>query len=302
MLRKELEISRNAVSKHMKTLRNKGYRITAAPHKGYMLSPSSDVITPDEIKNGLRTDIMGKQEIVCLMETASTNTRAKRLASDGAPEGTVVIAENQISGRGRLGRTWFSSKGKGIFLSLVLRPRISPMAAVGITLMTAVAVAETLMDETGIAPTIKWPNDVLVDQKKLAGILTEISTDMDVVNHVVVGMGLNLNTDTADFPDDIRSTTTSIYSETGKTWPRKRLIQSFLEHFESCYIETVNGQFNAVMERWKSFSCITGKTITVNMINKTITGTVLDIDGEGFLILKDSNGTIHRILSGDIIL
>lgn len=301
-LRKDLGISRNAVSKHMKILREQGYDINSATNKGYRLSTGSDVISPHEIKQGLLTHVMGKQDIVCFKETESTNTEAKHLANKGALEGTVVIAENQISGRGRLGRSWFSPKGKGIFLSVIVRPRLSPMEAAGITLMTAVALAETLISETGITPTIKWPNDILVNNKKLAGILTELSTDMDVVNHLVVGVGLNVNTRATDFPDDIKPIATSVYEETGKTWPRKRIIQLFLKEFEKFYTTMVEGNFQAIMERWKELSCITGKEITVNMINSKITGKVLDVDMEGVLILKESNGTVHRILSGDIIL
>ncbi len=297
---KKLDISRNAVSKHVKNLRLHGYDIVSAPHKGYRLSAGSDVVSPDEIRDGLLTDVMGKKEIVWFKETGSTNIEAKRLADGGAEEGTLVIADNQLSGRGRLGRTWFSSQGQGIFLSIVLRPRLAPMKAARITLMTAVAVAETLISQTGILPTIKWPNDILVNQKKVAGILTELSADMDVVNHVIVGMGLNVNTDVIDFPREIRPLATSIHAETGKIWSRRKLIQAFLKNFEQYYRTMLEGDFEGVMKQWKALSGIIGKEVAVSMVNRKVMGMVLDVDGEGFLILKDRDGTLHRILSGDV--
>jgi len=235
LISNNLSVSRAAIWKHIQKLKEEGYVIESASKKGYLLSKSSDPITADEIRQGLSSKVFGKKDIIYLNETDSTNTRARELAAQGTPEGTLVIAEKQTNGRGRRGRSWFSPPGGGIYFSLILRPIISPSETPRITLMTAVVLAETLISLMKLKLKIKWPNDILVNGKKLAGILTEISTEMDAVNYIIVGIGLNVNTQFEDLPKEIKKTATSILIETGKQFPRVKLIQHYLKLYEKYY-------------------------------------------------------------------
>ena len=237
-----------------------------------------------------------------MKETDSTNTRAKELAAQGAPEGTLIIAEKQTKGRGRRGRNWFSPPGGGIYFSLILRPAISPGETPRITLMTAVVLAETLISMMKLKLRIKWPNDILVNGKKLAGILTEISTEMDAVNYIVVGLGMNVNTRFKNFPSEIKKSATSILIENGKPFPRVRLIQHYLKLYEKYYDMFKKNDFEPIMKRWKELADIIGKEIKVDVIGKTHIGKVIDVDNDGVLILKDDQGVLQRIFSGDVTL
>jgi len=235
LISNNLAVSRSAIWKHIRKLKEDGYVIESAPKKGYLLSKASDPITADEIRQGLCTNVLGRKNIIYLKETDSTNTRAKELAAQGAPEGTLIIAEKQTKGRGRRGRNWFSPPGGGIYFSLILRPAISPGETPRITLMTAVVLAETLISMMKLKLRIKRPNDILVNGKKLAGILTEISTEMDAVNYIVVGLGMNVNMQFENFPSEIKKKATSILIETGKQFPRVRFIQHYLKMYEKYY-------------------------------------------------------------------
>jgi BirA family biotin operon repressor/biotin-[acetyl-CoA-carboxylase] ligase len=302
LISNNLSVSRAAIWKHIRKLKEEGYIIESVPKKGYLLSKSSDTITADEIRQGLSTKVFGKKNIIYLNETDSTNTRAKELAAQGAPEGTLVIAEKQTKGRGRRGRSWFSPPGAGIYFSLILRPVISPTETPRITLMTAVALAETLISLMKLKLRIKWPNDILVNGKKLAGILTEISTEMDAVNYIIVGLGLNVNTRFEKFPQEIKEDATSILIENGKQFPRIRLIQNYLKLYEQYYDMFKKNEFEPIMNRWRELADIIGKQIRVDVIGKTHTGKVVDVDNDGVLILKDDQGKLQRIFSGDVTL
>ena len=302
LISNNLAVSRSAIWKHIGKLKEEGYVIESAPKKGYLLSKDSDPITADEIRKGLCTKVFGKQNIIYLKETDSTNTRAKELAAQGAPEGTLIIAEKQTNGRGRRGRNWFSPPGGGIYCSLILRPTMQPGETPRITLMTAVVLAETLIFLMKLKLRIKWPNDILVNGKKLAGILTEISTEMDAVNYIVVGLGLNVNTRFENFPKEIKKTATSILIETGNRTPRIKLIQKYLKLYEQYYDMFKKNNFKPIMSRWRELADIIGKQIKVNVIGKTHIGEVVDVDNDGVLILKDDQGMLQRIFSGDIYL
>ncbi len=301
VLRQHLGISRNAVSKHIRALRATGYEIQSAPRKGYLLHGVQDRIIPEEIRDGLATSVFGQQEILCFTETDSTSLQARILADNGAREGTLILAESQTRGRGRKGRTWFTPKGQGIFLSMILRPAISPMDASRLTLLTAVALAESLIDSTGLGIRIKWPNDILCKGRKLAGILTELSTEMDAVNHVIIGLGINVNTPKEAFPTELKEKATSILSESGIPHSRCEITKRFLERFERHYTSLVSDGFPDLLDRWRSLSDTIGQRVCVEMIGKSLTGTIRDMDPNGFLILEEENGVRHSILSGDLI-
>lgn len=298
----ELAVSRAAVNKHIKTLRQKGYEIASSTKKGYFFKGVKDLLLAAEIREDLDTRIFGQQEIVFLEETDSTNRQARLRAEKSAPEGTVVAADRQSSGRGRKGRSWFSPPGLGIYVSLILRPSLAPSEAPGITLMTAVAAAEAVIAATSLPARIKWPNDILVHGKKLAGILTEISTEMDSVNYIVVGLGLNVNTSSKDLPRELQKSATSVRIETGKRHERIKIIQAFLEKFEQLYDRFDKGGFASVREEWLGLTDIVGKRAVVEKAGNKLSGVVTDIDTEGVLVLEDHEKRLHRVFSGDLIL
>ncbi len=299
-LSNELSISRAAIWKHVRKLKDEGYIIESAPKKGYLLRKDSDLLLPNEIKDGLNTKVFGQKDIAYFKTIDSTNIKAKSLAEEGAPEGTLVIAEQQTKGRGRKGRDWLSPEGDGIYATLVLRPAMSPGRAPGITLMTAVALAEALISLLQIEITIKWPNDILVKGKKLAGILTEITSEMDAVNYIVVGLGLNVNTPAENFSEEIRKTATSIYIETGKPFSRAGLVQAYFQQFEKYYGMYKRNDIAPIMHRWKQLSGFIGQKIMVDEIGHKHIGKVADIADNGVLILRDDQGKLHRIFSGDV--
>jgi BirA family biotin operon repressor/biotin-[acetyl-CoA-carboxylase] ligase len=302
LLSNKLGVSRAAIWKHIRKLKEEDYVIDSSPKKGYLLRDVSDLLLPGEIQDGLNTGVFGKGDIVYLPETDSTNTRAKDMAARGAPEGTLIVAEKQTGGRGRRGRSWFSPPSDGIYASLILRPIMSPGEAPRITLMTSVAVAEALLSLTQLKVRIRWPNDILVNGKKIAGILTEISTEMDGVDYIVVGLGLNVNTPSESFPEEISGGATSILMETGKQFPRAPLVRAYLEWYEKYYEMFKKDGFGSIMRRWKELADIVGQQVTVSVIDKKYIGEVVDVDGDGVLILKDNNRDTHRIFSGDVTL
>lgn len=213
-----------------------------------------------------------------------------------------MVAESQSEGRGRRKRPWFSPEGCGIYLSLILRPDIAPTDAPRFTLMAAVAVAEAVREFTELAVTIKWPNDILAGGLKIAGILTEVSTDMYSVDHIVVGLGLNANTERLAFPAELADTATSLLAATGKRIDRAGLLAEIISRFEACCDLMDNEGFKTVLKRWKALSDIIGRQVSVAMIGRSITGTVRDVDENGVLIVEDDDGKMTPIISGDVTL
>lgn len=296
----QLGISRAAIWKQINSLKKDGHQIESAPKKGYRLAQAADLILPAEIAAGLTTKVMGRPDLVCLKKTDSTNLRAKALAAHGAAEGVVVVAETQTSGRGRRGRSWYSPPGQSIYTSIILRPPMAPAQAPQITLMTAVALAQTLSQTAGLDAKIKWPNDILINGKKIAGILTEISTDMDVVDYVVVGLGINVNTPENEMPVDIREIATSALIQKGRPLPRVALLCALLKIFEQCYEQLNTEGFPPIMVKWRQMSDIIGQPVYVDVLDKRYTGIVAAVDDDGVLILEDAHGRRHRIFSGDV--
>lgn len=211
-------ISRSAVWKHIIELRNEGYDIESSPNKGYRLLPGGGLLNPFEIMDGLGTKIAGT-DVVYFDETASTNTYAAKLAADGCAEGMTVVAGTQTHGRGRLGRSWESPKGKGIYLSIVLRPPMAPAETPIFTLAAAVAAVKAIYDVTGIRTGIKWPNDIIFEGKKICGILLEMNSEADRVNWLILGIGINYSQTESDFPEEIRDRAISVLSASGGGMP-----------------------------------------------------------------------------------
>ena len=245
----QLGLSRAAVWKRVHRLTALGYVIEGSPRRGYRLLAVPDKLLPEEVLQGLKARLFTGP--VHYFETLnSTNDLAKELAAQGAPEGTVVVAEAQTRGRGRLGREWNSPPGVGLYVSLVLRPMLPPMELPQITLTTAVAVVRAVRRVTGLAPGIKWPNDLLLNGKKLGGILTEMETESDRIRHVVVGLGLNVNNPA--FPPEVAATATSLTLAVGRSFSRVLLLQAWLEEFEELYGRFLNQGFPEILEEWKS--------------------------------------------------
>ena len=297
-LSRRLAVSRAAVWKQISKLREAGYVILSSPKRGYHFSRASEMLLPAEIRDGIDTEVFGQKEIAHFSELDSTNRTAKELAVEGAPEGTLVVAEQQTKGRGRIGRNWHSPFQEGIYASLILRPKLPPAEAPKITLVTGVSVAETLLALTPLKPAIKWPNDILVGDRKICGILTETSTEMDAIDFVVVGVGINVNN--RSFPDDLKETATSIYRETRKAVDRVTLMQEFLRQFERSYFLFLRTGFESIGKRWRELAMLLGKEVTVRMIDRTCRGRVLELDRDGALLIKCESGELERIYSGDI--
>jgi birA, biotin-[acetyl-CoA-carboxylase] ligase region len=300
-LSETLGVSRTAVWKQVRHLLSEGYEIESSPKKGYRICTPADILTAAEVCPGLATEIFGKKDYFYFREIDSTNNRARILASEGYPEGTVVVAEKQTAGRGRRGREWYSPAQQGVYVSLILRP-VLPLEEISrISLVTAVAVAQTFATELSLNPRIKWPNDVLIDNKKIAGILSEAVTDMDGVEYIVVGIGLNINNDIDGFPTDLRTEPTSVRVLNSLSNSRVEILQGLLRHLEYYYLQLLRGNFTVTLEKARSLSMVIGREVHLDNGKDFIAGEAVDIDDNGFLMVRDHNGTIHTIMSGEIV-
>lgn len=289
-------MSRAAIWKHMQELRQEGFDVVAVPHLGYKLVASPDKLLPSEIRHGLKTRYLGKK-IVYEDAVPSTMDVAFRLGMEGAVEGTLVCAEGQTKGKGRLGRHWNSPKGKGIYMSVILRPSLPPTEAAQLTLLTAVAVCEAIRRVTGVAARIKWPNDILVEDRKLAGILTELSAETDRVRFVVIGIGINVNTSLSVLPLQA----TSLKEEAQKKIPRVELLQEILVELENWYECLKKLGFAPVVERWKEFSSTLGKRVRLVDPGGEVEGEAVDLDKTGALMIRNDAGLIVSKIAGDVV-
>jgi BirA family biotin operon repressor/biotin-[acetyl-CoA-carboxylase] ligase len=234
-------------------------------------------------------------------EIGSTNSHARELAEAGAAAGTVVVAESQTQGRGRLGRRWESPPFKNLYLSILLRPTLSPANAAQITLMAAVALADVVDAYVPGQVAIKWPNDILIGSKKLAGILTEACCEAGRVRYVILGIGINLNSTSGDMPEALRPRATSLLEVTGKPIQRESFLRRLLQGVERCYGELEDGGFAALAPRWQSYFAWRGRRVRVELLDQVTIGTAHGIDRDGALLLIDEGGVERRILAGDVI-
>jgi BirA family transcriptional regulator, biotin operon repressor / biotin---[acetyl-CoA-carboxylase] ligase len=293
----ELHVSRSAIWKHIEKLRELGYEFDAVPHLGYCLKKTPDKLYPFEIYPILKTHTIGKQ-IIYYNELDSTNLTAYQLAKNKTKEGLVVIAEKQNKGRGRLSRHWSSPKAKGIYISIVLKPEMTPFDAPVITLMAAVSVARAIRETYGIQALIKWPNDIIVKGKKIAGILTEMEAESDKIKFLILGIGVNINAKQADIPP----TATSVFQQQNQSVSRMDLLVSILEKLEHNYKELKESGFSRTRQEWKKFSATIGKRVRANCMHRVIEGTAVDIDIDGALKIRLDNGFHEKIFAGDLTL
>lgn len=291
-----LGITRQALWKHIQELKEIGYDIVAVPHLGYQLVSSPDRLFPFEINHRLNTKFIGRK-IYYFDTVSSTMDIATQLGIKNCPCGTLVLAEAQTKGRGRLGRSWLSPKYKGIYLSLVLRPKILPHQAAILTLLSAVSICEAIKEITGLDARIKWPNDILVQHKKLGGILTELNAEMDEVRFLVIGMGLNVNNDKKTLPLNA----TSLKSELKEGVNRIELLQEILRRIEANYLLFQEKGSQPVAEKWRDYNVTLGRRIKVFFQREHIEGEAADLDSDGALLLRQDSGLTQRITAGDVV-
>lgn len=298
-----LGVSRIAVWKQIQALKKLGYQIQSRRKSGYILGTAPDLLLPEEISHGLKTRKLGAK-IYYLPVIDSTNDYAKKLAQAGAPEGTLVIAEKQTRGRGRLGHEWISPTGQNIYMSLVLRPNLLPAQAARITLLTGVAAALAVKKYCGIDLSLKWPNDLLVtgkDHKKVGGILTEMGAESDRINYVVLGLGLNVNMKVKSLPMEIRKKAASLMEchKKGEKFNRIELLQNILVQLEIQYQRFLSGGWNKIIENYRELEMLKGCRVKVKQGNEMVCGLVTHIDDEGRLLVKSSAKT-RTVVAGEV--
>ncbi|MFC1658397.1 biotin--[acetyl-CoA-carboxylase] ligase [Candidatus Omnitrophota bacterium] len=293
-----LGISRTAIWKHIQELRELGYDIAAVPHLGYNLLSCPDRLFPWEIRHVLKNRIIAKS-IYYYESLPSTMDKAMEFALSGAPEGTLVLAESQTKGRGRMGRQWFSPKYKGIYFSLILRPDMLPQQAPVLTLIAAVAICEVLKQYLGIEAQIKWPNDIFSNNKKIAGILTELRAEMDKIYAIILGLGINVNNEKKSLPYP----GSSLREITGRPISRLELLQGILSCFEQRYREFQKQGVGEILDKWRHLSTTLGKRVRLNTgrSRHQLVGEAVDIDQDGGLLIRQDSGLVERVMAGDII-
>jgi BirA family transcriptional regulator, biotin operon repressor / biotin---[acetyl-CoA-carboxylase] ligase len=294
-----LGVSRTAVWKHVHQLEAAGYQIAAAPHLGYRLLSSPDALLPAEIRAGLASKLFARN-LLCFRETTSTNDRALDLAARGAPEGTVVAAESQTQGRGRAKRTWLSKPYANLLFSFVLRPAWPLEQAPLLTLLAAAAVARAVRAQTGLPAVIKWPNDVLVRGAKVAGILSEMRAQADLIDHLVCGIGINVNAAPAG---PVRTRAASLSGLTGRPVARLPLLRRVLDEVDTLYAAARKRGPAYVLEQWEPLSAMNGAAVAVDTANgERVEGTAMGVDETGALLVRLESGLTRRFFSGEVTL
>ena len=301
-LAEQLAISRAAIWARMDELRKVGYDIEASPHFGYKLVSSPDALHADDLLARLgQTKVVGR-DIQVFEQTTSTNDVAEKLARDGVREGVVVFAESQTKGRGRLGRVWMSPTRKGLWFSVLLRPNLRPQETTQLTVISATALRRAIKTVVGITADIKWPNDLLIGGKKVAGILTEMSAEVDRVRHIILGIGLDVNQETNEFAPDLRKIATSLRIEAGEPVCRAEIATEILRELDLDYARILAGKFSEVADEWEA-ACITiGKNVAVHTGDRKFRGHAESLDDDGALLVRTEHGLLERVIGGDVTL
>ena len=291
-------VSRTAVWKVINQLKEEGYEIEAVRNRGYALKGAGDVLSEAELLSCLKTEWAGGRTVY-FDATDSTNVQAKRLAEAHAPHGTLVVSDRQDGGKGRRGRSWASPSGVGIWMSLILRPEIAPSSASMLTLAAALAVREGIQEETGLSPLIKWPNDLVLNGKKICGILTEMSTELMEIQYVITGIGINVNQ--REFPPEIRDTATSLSLEAGRSFRRSSLIAAILKAFEKDYEAFLKtGGLSLLLEEYNACLVNRGKEVCILDPSGEYRAVAEGIDENGSLLVTLPDGTRREIISGEV--
>jgi BirA family biotin operon repressor/biotin-[acetyl-CoA-carboxylase] ligase len=301
-LAEQLAISRAAVWARIDDLRKVGYDIEAGPHFGYKLIDSPDALHADDLLARLgRTKVVGR-DIQVFEQTTSTNDVVEKLARDGVKEGVVVFAESQTKGRGRLGRVWQSPTRKGLWFSLLLRPKLRPQETTQLTVIAATALRRAVKTVTNLNADIKWPNDLLIGGKKVAGILTELSAELDRVRYIIIGIGVDVNQAAGEFPEELRKIATSLKIEAGEEVCRAELATEILRELDRDYARIGAGKFPEVADEWEA-ACVTmGKNVTVHTGDRKFRGRAESLDDDGALLVRTEHGHLERVIGGDVTL
>lgn len=295
----KLNISMSELRDNIQALRDDGYPIEFSPKKGYLLPKTTNLILLYELNRNLKTEYVGR-EIHYFNEVDSTNNVAKKMAEEGAPEGTLIIAKSQSKGRGRHGKKWISPEG-GVWMSIILRPDMHPSKAPRLTLITGVAVAETLKKECSLDVGIKWPNDILIGDKKVCGILTEAISHADTLDYIIVGIGIDLNIDLDLFPPKLRRGATSLKAELEREIQSAELIEKFLANFEDTYNKFKDGKFPEILKKWRRFSTTIGTYVEVHKKGQIVKGEAVGVNKDGALILELDDGSLRKVISGECL-
>jgi len=301
-LSQKLGMSRAAIWARVSDLRSLGYQIEAQPHTGYKLLSAPDLLHADDLLARLgRVETIGR-DIRVFQETTSTSDIVEKLARDGVDEGIVVFAESQTKGRGRLGRKWISPAGKGLWFSILLRPRIRLQEATQLTIASGVALRRAIQSETGLPATIKWPNDILVGGKKVAGILTELRAELDRVAYAMVGIGVDVNLNANDFSADLKKTATSLKLEVGAAVGRAELAVRILRELDLDYRRIREDGFEAVADEWEKHCATIGHQVQIRVADREICGRAESLADDGSLLVRTEHGHLESVIGGDVAL
>jgi BirA family biotin operon repressor/biotin-[acetyl-CoA-carboxylase] ligase len=301
-LSQRLCVSRAAIWGRIEELRDLGYDIEASPQRGYRLVSAPDTLHADDLLSRLgKTKVIGR-DIRVFQATTSTNDVIEKLARDGVEEGVVVFAEAQSKGRGRLGRKWMSPAKLGLWFSVLLRPDLRPQETTRLTVASATALRRAIQSQTDLKPEIKWPNDLLIEGKKVAGILTELRAEVDRVKYVILGIGLDVNLNAGDFPADLRKSATSLKVELGESVARPELAVAILEELDHDYARVCSGRFAAVADEWEQHCATIGQRVVVRTGDRIIRGRAESLAEDGALLLRSDHGHLKPVTGGDLAL
>ncbi len=299
-LSQRLGVTRAAIWARIEELRKLGYDIEASPVLGYRLVSAPDVLHADDLLAHLgKTKVIGR-DIRVFEQTTSTNDVVEKLARDGVKEGVVVFAESQTKGRGRLGRVWTSPARKGLWFSVLLRPNLRPQETTQLTVAAATALWRAIHQQTGLCPEIKWPNDILLRGKKVVGILTELSAEVDRVKHITLGVGVDANLTASEFPVELRKIATSLRIELGQPVVRAELATAILRELDADYARINAGKFADVADEWEEHCTTIGQRVVINQGGRKLRGRAESLDDDGALQLRTEHGRLERIIGGDV--
>jgi BirA family biotin operon repressor/biotin-[acetyl-CoA-carboxylase] ligase len=301
-LSQRLAISRAAIWARIEELRQLGYDISASPHGGYRLVSVPDVLHADDLRSLLGNNPIIGRDIQVFEETGSTNDIVEKLARDGVPEGVVVFAESQTQGRGRLGRSWFSPPRRGLWFSVLLRPKLRPQAATQFTVAAATALARAIRQVTRLEPQIKWPNDLLIRGRKVAGVLTELNAELDRVKYLILGIGVDVNLTSAELPPELLEVATSLRIEAGHAIPRAELAAAILRELDVDYARIRENRFTELSDEWEKQCTTIGRRVSIRIGERAFSGFVESLDEDGALLLRTEHGRLERIIGGDVSL
>ncbi len=293
---RDLQLSRTAVWKQIKALRALGISIEAQHARGYRLLEAPDLLFSADVLKGLNTLII-PQSLELLPAIDSTNLQLKKKAETGAPEGAVLVADQQLAGKGRLGRQWASPAGVNLYCSVLLRPQIPMQQAPQLTFLSAVAVVDVLRAVGQVKAEVKWPNDILVGGAKIAGLLNEMSAETEQINYVVLGIGINLNMTCDQFPAELNYPATSVFLETGQPVVRRVFLRALLERLDVYYAEFLEQGFAPIRKRWEQLCPVINRRVSVD---SGLVGTVVGLEADGALRLQFDDGTTERVVAGDV--